>query len=174
VSAWSEWWRAIREDALFAYKSLARAPTYTATVVLTLALAIGGLTAVFSVLYAVVLRPLPFPKAHEIVATHSHFDKFALLRGPSSPNEFLDVQNKNHSFSKVAAMTGGTLNLTGHGEATRVQAIWVTAEFIRLLGLPPQLWRDFAPGEDREGAAPVVILSSAFHRRAFAGAADII
>ena len=62
-----ELWLAIREDARFAFKSLARVRTYTATVVLTLALAIGGVTAVFSVLYAVVLRPLPFPKAEELV-----------------------------------------------------------------------------------------------------------
>jgi putative ABC transport system permease protein len=174
VKSVSELWVALREDAHFAYKSLARVPTYTATVVLTLALAIGGLTAVFSVLYALVLRPLPFPRPNEIVVVHSHFSSFGSKANPVSPNEFLDIQNKNHSFSKVAAITGGTLNFTGRGEAVRVQAIWVTAEFIRLLGVPPEIGRDFAPGEDREGATPVVILSSAFHRRAFAGDSDIV
>jgi putative ABC transport system permease protein len=174
MKALAEGWLAIREDAHFAYKSLARVPTYTATVVLTLALAIGGLTAVFSVLYAVMLRPLPFPHAEEVIAVHTHYDGFGLPRNPHSPNEFLDVQNKNHSFSKVGAITGGTLNLTGHGEAVRVQAMWVSAEFIRLLGIPPQLGRDFAPGEDIAGAAPVVILSSSFHGRAFAADPDIV
>ena len=169
-----EWWLAIREDAHFASKSLARVPTYAATVVLTLALAIGGLTAVFSVLYAVLLRPLPFPHSEQIVAVHTHYDKFGLQHNPHSPREFLDVQDKNHSFSKVAALTGGTLNMTGRGEAVRVQAMWVSAEFIRLLGVPPMLGRDFAPGEDVEGAAPVVMLSSAFHRRAFASDPDIV
>ena len=174
MKALSEGWSALREDAQFAYKSLARVPTYTVTVVLTLALAIGGLTAVFSVLYAVVLRPLPFPKADEILAVHGHFDQFGMERNPVSPNEFLDIQNKNHSFSKVAAVTGGTLNLTGRGETVRINASWVSAEMIRLLGVPPALGRDFAPGEDREGAAPVVMLSAAFHRRAFAGASDVV
>ena len=165
----SELWIAVREDAHFAYKSLARVPTYTVTVVLTLALAIGGLTAVFSVLYAVVLRPPPFPRSSDIIAVHGHFDVFGMQRNPSSPNEFLDVQNKNHVFSKVAAYTSGSINMTGRGEATRVAAAFASVELIRLLGVPPALGRDFAPGEDQAGAAPVAILTSSFHRRAFGG-----
>jgi putative ABC transport system permease protein len=169
-----EWWLAVREDAHFAYKSLARVPTYTATVVLTLALAIGGLTSVFSVLYAVMLRPLPFPNANEILAVHTHYDKFGLPRNPSSPNEFLDIQNKNTSFSKVAAITSGSVNFTGRGEAVRVAAMWASADFFRLCGVAPALGRDFAPGEDLAGAAPVAMLSSSFHRRVFAGDPDVV
>jgi len=174
VKALAEVWLAIREDAHFAYKSLARVPTYTATVVFTLALAIGGLTAVFSVLYAVVLRPLPFPKSGDIVAVHGHFDVFGMNRNPSSPNEFLDIQNKNHSFSKVAAYTSGSINMTGRGDAVRVAAGFASVEFIRLLGVPPALGRDFAPGEDQAGSPPVTMLTSAFHRRAFNGAPDVV
>jgi putative ABC transport system permease protein len=174
MTALSELWLAIREDAHFAYKSLARVPTYTATVVLTLALAIGGVTAVFSVLYAVVLRPLPFPKSGDIIAVHGHFDVFGMNRNPSSPNEFLDIQKKNHAFSKVAAYTSASINMTGRGEAVRIAAAFASAELIRLLGVPPALGRDFAPGEDQPGAAPVAILSSSFHRRAFGGAADAV
>ena len=174
MKALAEVWLAIREDAHFAYKSLARVPTYTATVVFTLALAIGGLTAVFSVLYAVVLRPLPFPKSGDIVAVHGHFDVFGMNRNPSSPNEFLDIQNKNHSFSKVAAYTSGSINMTGRGDAVRVAAGFASVEFIRLLGVPPALGRDFAPGEDQAGSPPVTMLTSAFHRRAFNGAPDVV
>jgi putative ABC transport system permease protein len=174
VKSSSELWVALREDAHFAYKSLARVPSYTATVVLTLALAIGGLTAVFSVLYAVVLRPLPFPRSGDIVAVHGHFDVFGMLRNPCSPNEFLDIQSKNHAFSKVAAYTSASMNMTGRGEAARVAAAFASVELIRLLGVPPALGRDFAPGEDQSGAAPVAILTSSFHRRAFAGAADVV
>ena len=85
-------WIAIREDAEFACRSLARVPTYTATLILTLALAIGGVTAVFSVLYAVVLRPLPFPAAHELMMVHTHFERLGLSHLQSSPSEFLDIQ----------------------------------------------------------------------------------
>jgi len=170
----SEGWLAIREDALFAYKSLMRVPTYTATVVLTLALAIGGLTAVFSALYAVVLRAPPFPRPHEIVAIHETFVNAPIHTGPSSPNEFLDIKSKNTSFSLVAAYTSGSANLTGQGDAVRVATAWASADFIRLFGVPPALGRDFAPGEDDRDAPPVAILSSAFHRRAFAGAPDVI
>ncbi|MET0591366.1 MAG: ABC transporter permease, partial [Polyangiaceae bacterium] len=170
----AELWLAIREDASFAFKSLARVPTYTVTVVMTLALAIGGLTAVFSVLYAVVLRPLPFPEADRIFAVHTHFAAFAIERIGSSPNEFLDIQNKNHSFSRTAAITSGSVNLTGQGDAKRVAALWASAEMVRLLGVPPVLGRDFAPGEDQAGAAPVAMLTSSFHKRQFGGASDVI
>lgn len=170
----SELWLAVREDARFAVKSLARVKTYTMTVVLTLGLAIGGVTAVFSVLYAVVLRPLPFPAAHELVNVYGAFQAIGLNRVPSSPNEFLDICDKNHSFAKVAGYESGSLNLTGRSDAVRVASGFVTAEFFRVLGVTPSLGRDFAPGEDRLGAPDVVLLSSAFHRRVFGGAPDVI
>jgi putative ABC transport system permease protein len=174
VKVLSELWLAIREDAQFAYRSLARVPTYTATVVLTLALAIGGITAVFSVLYAVVLRPLPFPEAQQIVTVHTHYQRFGSQHLPSSPTEFLDILNRTQSFSKVAALTTGSVNLTRHGESLRVGGHRASAEFIRLFGVPPVLGRDFAPGEDAEGAPLVVLLSSRFHRRVFNGAVDAV
>jgi putative ABC transport system permease protein len=170
----SHLWLAIREDAEFACRSLARAPTYTTTLVLTLALAIGGITAVFSVLYAVVLRPLPFPDAHELVALHGHYDRDGLLRVASSPGELLDIQQQNQSFSKVAAWRAASVNLTGRGEAVHVAGARVSADFFRLFGLAPAVGRDFAPGEDNPGAAAVVMLSSSFHRRAFDGAREAI
>jgi len=174
MKALSELWLALREDAQFAYRSLVRVPTYTTTLVLTLALAIGGITAVFSVLYAVMLRPLPFPEAHEIFAVHTHYDNFATKRIASSANEFLDIQARNQSFSKVGAWATDSVNLIGRGESVRVPAARVSAELIRLLGLPPALGRDFAPGEDKAGAAPVAMLSSSFHRRVFGGSRDAI
>ncbi|HMJ51104.1 MAG TPA: ABC transporter permease [Polyangiaceae bacterium] len=170
----AELWLAIREDARFAVKSLARVKTYTATVILTLALAIGGVTAVFSVLYAVVLRPLPFPKPDELVNVYGAFKSVGLPKVPSSPNELLDIRDKSHSFSKVAGYASGNLNLTGRGDAVRIAAGYVTAEFFRVLGVPPALGRDFAPDEDVLGAADVVLISSAFHRRAFGGASDVV
>jgi len=174
MKALSELWLALREDAQFAYRSLVRVPTYTTTLVLTLALAIGGITAVFSVLYAVMLRPLPFPEAHEIFAVHTHYDNFATKRIASSANEFLDIEARNQSFSKVGAWATDSVNLIGRGESVRVPAARVSAELIRLLGLPPALGRDFAPGEDKAGAAPVAMLSASFHRRVFGGSRDAI
>jgi putative ABC transport system permease protein len=172
-------WLAIREDAEFACRSLARVPTYTATILLTLALAIGGVTAVFSVLYGVVLRPLPYPDAREIVMLHTHFNNLGLSYVQSSPAEFLDVQQQNHSFTKVAAIQTGSFNLTGvhlggQGEAVHVEGARVSADFFRLFGLAPSLGRDFAPGEDQPGAPAVVLLSARFHQRAFDGAADAV
>jgi putative ABC transport system permease protein len=194
MKAVSDLWLAIREDAEFAYRSLARVPTYTTTLVLTLALAIGGITAVFSVLYAVVLRPLPYPNAHELVMLHTHFDRLGLSALQSSPNEFLDVRQQNQSCSKVAAITTDSVNLTGLGrrgqnlrgqdlqgqnpqeqsEAVHIGGARVSADFFRLFGLAPALGRDFAPGEDQLGAPAVVLLSSSFHRRAFDGAPDAV
>ncbi len=175
-------WLAIRDDAQFALRSLARVPTYTTTLVLTLALAIGGITAVFSVLYAVVLRPLPFPDAHGLVAVHLQFNRFGRL--PLSPGEYLDIEQQSQSFSKLVAITSSSVNLTGRnltglnitggGEAVRLLAARVSPDFFRQLGLAPAMGRDFAPGEDQPRAPAVVMLSWSFHRRAFDGAADAI
>jgi putative ABC transport system permease protein len=174
MRALSALWLALREDAQFAYRSLARVPTYTTTLVLTLALAIGGITAVFSVLYGAVLRPLPFPDAHELVAIYEHYDNSGLSRGSCSPSEFRDIQQQNQSFSKVAAIDTASFNLTARSEAVHVGGARVSADFFRVFGLAPALGRDFAPGEDQAGAAAVVMLSSSFHRRAFDGAPDVI
>ncbi len=179
MKAISEIWLAVREDAQFAFRSLARVPTYTTTVIVTLALAIGGITAVFSVLYAVALRPLPFPDAHELVVLHASHDTLGRSRGPSSPSEFLDIQRQNQSFTKVAGLSYGAANVTGNqrrgqGEAIHVSGATVSIDFFRLLGLAPALGRDFAPGEDQPGAAAVVMLSASFHRRAFDGARGVI
>jgi predicted permease len=170
----SEWWVAVREDLRFAVKSLARVPTYTTTVVLTLAVAIGGVTAVFSVLYAVLLRPLPYPNSHELLAVHQTFRDGSHDRGPFSPGEFVDLKNKNHAFSFVVALAGGSMNMTGRGEAARVATGFATVDVFRLFGIAPALGRDFAPDDEQAGGAHVVILSSSFHRRAFAGAADVV
>lgn len=170
----SDVWLAIREDAEFACRSLARAPTYTTTLVLTLALAIGGITAVFSVLYAAVLRPLPYPDAHELVSIYEHYDNSALERGSCSPSEFRDLQQQSQSFSEVAAIDTASFNLTVRGEAAHVSGARVSADFFRVFGLPPALGRDFAPGEDQAGAGAVVMLSSSFHRRTFDGSPDVI
>jgi predicted permease len=179
MKALFELWLAIREDAEFACRSLARVPTYTTAIVLTLALAIGGCTAVFSVLYAVVLRPLPFPDARELVALHRYYERLGRNRGPSSPGEYLDIRQQNQSFSKMAALSWGHVNVSGlqrrgQGEGIYVTGATVSVEFFRLLGLAPALGRDFAPGEDQPGAAPVAILSASFHRRALGGAPDVI
>ena len=174
MSALSEGWVAVREDLRFAVKSLARVPTYTTTVVLTLAIAIGGVTAVFSVLYAVLLRPLPFPNSHELLAIHQSFRDGSHDRGPFSPGEFVDVKSKNHAFSFVVALAGGSMNMTGHGEAARVATGWATIDVFRLFGIAPALGRDFAPDDEHAGRARVAILSSSFHRRAFAGAGDVV
>lgn len=167
-------WLALREDAEFACRSLARVPTYTTTLVLTLALAIGGITAVFSVLYAAVLRPLPYPDAHELVSIYEHYDSSPLEYGSCSPSEFRDIQQQNQSFAHVAAINTASFNLTARGEATHVSGAQVSADFFRVFGLAPALGRAFAPGEDQAGAAPVAMLSSSFHRRAFDGAPDVI
>jgi putative ABC transport system permease protein len=179
VKALSELWLAIREDAEFACRSLSRVPTYTTTVILTLALAIGGITSVFSVLYAVVLRPLPFPRAEELVALHMFYDPLGRERGPSSPSEFLDLQRQNRSFSKLAATSYADVDVTGiggpgPGQAVHVSGACVSVDFFRLLGLAPALGRDFAPGDDQPGAPAVALVSASFHRRAFGGAADVI
>jgi len=154
VKALSDVWLALREDAEFACRSLARAPTYTTTLVLTLAPAIGGITAVFSVLYAAVLRPLPYPDAHELVSIYEHYDNSALEYGSCSPSEFRDIQQQARSFSQAAAINTASFNLTARGESTHVSGAQVSADFFRVFGLAPALGRGLAPGEDHARQCP--------------------
>jgi putative ABC transport system permease protein len=108
------------------------------------------------------------------VAVHETFRDGTTDRGPFSPGEFADVKSKSHAFSFVVALAGGSMNMTGHGEAARLAAGWATIDVFRLFGIAPALGRDFAPDDEQAGGAHVAILSSSFHRRAFAGAADVV
>jgi len=160
------------QDVRYALRSHRKAPTFAITVVATLALGIGASTAIFSMVYGIVLRPLPYPKADRIMFV-GETNRDGGLISVSWPN-FLDWRARNRSFEGLAASRPDTFVLTGERAAERVQGRHVTANFFRVLGVRPALGRDLADADDRAGDAPVVMLTHDFWRRTLEASPDVV
>ena len=140
---------------------------------LALALGIGANTALFSIINAVLLRPLPYPHPEQLVTLRESKPNFA-TGSVSFPN-FLDWRKDNRTFTSMAIMRGGrTVTLTGLGDAEQVNAMLLSSGFFEQLAVNPILGRTFTEDEERVGAAPTVMLASAFWKRKFAASPDVL
>jgi predicted permease len=154
------------QDLRFALRSLRRSPGFTAVAVLTLAVGIGAATAVFSVVDASMLRPLPFPAPDRLVHVRETTPEGADFT-VSAPN-YLRFRESNRSFQEMAAYRSAALNLTGAGDPVRLEAAAVTHTLFPLLGATPVLGRGFTADEDRPGGdTDVVVLSHALWETRF-------
>jgi putative ABC transport system permease protein len=158
-------------DLQYALRTLRNHRGFTAVAILTLALGIGANTAIFSVINAVLLRPLPFSNPDQLCIISEQLPSLPVL-GPSYQN-FQDFRDRAKSFSAMSTTRITTLTLTGVGEPERLPAQMTSALMFPLLGVSPGLGRSFAPEEDRAGGAQVAVLSYGFWRRRFAGSADV-
>jgi len=147
------------QDLKYALRTLRKNRGFTAVAVLTLALGIGANTAIFSVVYAVLLKPLPFRSPGQLVRVFEANDRAGIPAEGCSYAEFQEWQRQNHVFSAMAGATAHELTLTGRGEPTAVRVGDVTADFFTVLGVPPLAGRTFLPADDEPGAAPVVVIS---------------
>ncbi|HSE37572.1 MAG TPA: ABC transporter permease [Blastocatellia bacterium] len=161
-------WRDIR----YGGRLLARRPAFASIAVLTLALGIGANTAIFSVVYAVLLRPLPYVEADRLVWLNEKHDQIA-TRWVSYPN-FRDWGERNQSFDSLALIRGWQLTLTGSGEAQSVNARMVTADYFRVMRVSPLIGRTFNDELDKFGSPRVAVLSHAFWQSQFGGDPEII
>src|ERR1035437_1695814 len=149
-----------------------RSPGFTAVVVLILALGIGANTAIFSVVNAFLLRPLPFEKDEELVSLYeSNKDQpqFAV-----SGTKYLDWRGENKGFQEVGAFQAVEFNLTGSGDPVSITALSVTPSYLRLLGVRPRLGRLFAENEDQTGKDQLVLLGVQLWRSRFGGRTDVL
>jgi putative ABC transport system permease protein len=154
-------------DIRFAFRQLVNNPAFSAIAILTLALGIGANTAIFSIVNAVLLRPLPYPDA----------DRIMVLNESSGPGQdysvalpdYFDWQKDNTVFEHLAATHKESRNLSGIAgrDPERVSCAAVTRNFFNIIGLPPQIGRTFSEEEDKVGAPPVVIISDRLWQRAF-------
>jgi putative ABC transport system permease protein len=161
------------QDLRFAVRSLSRAPGFTVVAVFTLALGIGGISAIFSAVNAVLLRPLPFPDADRLAFIWGHTE--ATPQTAVSWPEFVDWREQNRSFDTLAVWRPQSVNLTGSGEPERLVGAFVSASLFDMLGARPQLGRAFAPDETEVGTArPVVVLSDAVWHRRFGADAGVL
>jgi len=154
-------------DFRYAIRMLAKSPAFTFVAVLTLALAIGANTAIFSVVNAVLLRPLPYPQSEQLVRVFG--TQPTLPEAPSSPANFLEWRTENQVFERIATWNGQGFNLTGSDKPERVIGARVSGDLFQLLRVQPMLGRDFTAEEDRDGADRVVILSYDFWQHRFGG-----
>ncbi len=154
-------------DLRFALRQLRKSPGFTFVAILTLSLGIGANTAIFSVINAVLLRPLPYPAAGRIMTLNERDSKgneFAI-----SLPDYLDWKRDNTVFENLALYRTYSLNLSGiSGRAAEpVSSALVTANFFKVTGMNPELGRTFAAEEDRKGAPPLVVISDQLWTRAF-------
>jgi predicted permease len=162
----------LARDLRYAARTLAKSPGFAAVVVLTLALGIGANSAIFSVIDAVLLKPLPYPQQDRIVRlffSSNNYPKF-----PLNPFDFRDLRTRNHSFDALAAFTRHDVQLSGSGEPVRLSAFGLTAGYFRVLGIRPAMGREFNDKDELPGGGRVVILSDRAWRTKFAAAPDII
>jgi putative ABC transport system permease protein len=147
------------KDIRYGIRSLLKTPAFTAIAIVTLALGIGANTAMFSVINAVLLRPLPYNQPDRLVTIWEESPQRGLYEMPISLANMRDWIDQNHTFDQISAYTFTNLNLTGAGEPARLSAVRTSANLFPLVGATPLLGRVFLPEEDREGANRVVILS---------------
>ena len=158
-----------RQDLKYAWRGLSHSPGFSALAVVTLALGLGATTAIFSVVYGVLLQPLPFPQPDRLMAVWEVVldGRHARLADPN----FDDFRDRNHSFSGMAKYASVVESVTGLGEPERARAAIVSRDFFTVLGVPPAAGRGLTAEDARVGAQPVAIVSHRFWQNHFAAGA---
>lgn len=161
-------------DLSYGFRRLIRSPGFTAVAVLSLALGIGANTAIFTIVNAVLLRPLPYTDADKLVRIGGANLSKGRMMSSFSPQDFYDWQAGNNVFESLSACDKWSLNLTDAGEPERLDALAVSANFFQVLRAEAALGRTFLSAEDQLSATPVAILSHALWQRRFNSDPNIV
>lgn len=165
---------ALLKDIRYGVRSLAKYPGFTAIAVITLALGIGANTAIFSLLSAVLLRPLPFSEPQQLVQVYEDGSAIGIARGDVAAGNYANWKTEQTVFTDMAALGLRTFSLGGDGEPERILAQAVTHSFFPLLGIQPVAGRAFSADEDTPGGARVAVLSHGLWQRRYAGQTSIV
>jgi putative ABC transport system permease protein len=157
------------QDLRFGFRQLIGKPGFAAIATLSLALGIGANTAIFSLVDAVLLRPLPFQDPDRLVMVWEDAAKIGFPRNTPAPANYADWKAQNRVFEDMAAINWRSFNLTDEGEPEKVEAQAVTANFFPLLGVKPELGRVFTGEEDQPGRNNVAVISYGLWQRRFGG-----
>jgi putative ABC transport system permease protein len=161
------------QDLRFAARMLWKNPAFTVVAVIALALGVGANTAIFSVVNAVLLKPLAYANPGELVLINHNYRKIDLKASVSAPG-YAHYRDNAKSFSDVSAFTAWNVNLTGEGEPERLEGMTVTANLFPMLGAHAAQGRTFSAEESQPGNNKVVVLSDAFWRRRFGGLSGVV
>jgi putative ABC transport system permease protein len=165
------WLRSVLGDCRYGFRQLRKNPGATAVMAFTLALGIGATTAIFSVVYGVLLRPLPYTEASRIMAVFevSSEGRWAHLADPN----FDDFRDQNRSFQAIAKYNSGVVSVSGATQPTRTTVASVSPSFLKVFGVQPILGRDFDSGDARKGAGPTVLVSNGYWRQQLGSLRDL-
>ena len=165
----------VAQDIRYGLRQLRRNPAFTFTAVITLGLGIGATTAIFSAVYALLIRPLPYPDSDRLMEILDGNPKKGWLSGPLISPDFVAAQSSLRSFESVAGFAdSGDMNLTGRGDPLRVKVVGITANFLPELHVIPEKGRAFLSSEDQMGGPAVVLLSHRLWQGKFGGDAGVI
>ena len=170
----SPWLETFLQDARYAFRMLRKNPGFTAVAILTLALGIGANTAIFSVVYAVLLKPLPYAHPEQLVtAFQANLQQGVPETGVSYPN-FEAWRAQNHVFTELASIQAHQLTLTGRGTPSVVDTSVITPEYFALLEVKPLAGRIFSSEDGKKGAPPVVVINENLWRGALGADPTIV
>jgi predicted permease len=162
----------LAQNFKYALRRLKNNPGFTIVAVLTLALGIGANSAMFSIVNAVLLRPLPYRDPQRLVLLSEHWPQFP--RFSLSYLNYRDWRDQSHSFEAVAAVRNNVMTMTGISEAERLPTQNVTANLIDMLGVKPELGRAFSEAEDKPGGPPVALISHGLWQRHFSSSPAVL
>src|SRR5262249_43677611 len=160
------WW-----NLRYGFRTLVKAPNFTLIAVLTLGLGIGATTAIFSVVYATLFEPMPYPKPDQLMMVWS---KYTEGRGSVSVGDYLEWKRRSKSFQYLEAWNGGPFNVATSERPEQIEGSALTPDFNRMIGTPMFLGRDFLPEEGESGKEHVVILSHRLWNERFGANREII
>src|SRR5436190_13063363 len=150
---------AIRQDLRYAGRTFRRSPGFVALAILTIAIGVGANAAIFTIVNAVLLRPLPFPDPDRLVLVSQTDRRTKVSAHDAAPANFLDWRARNHSFAGMTAMRDAAFTLAAGDLPERVGGAIVSASFFDVLGVTPAIGRGFQPADEQPGAPRVVVLS---------------
>jgi predicted permease len=155
------------QDLRYAFRMLRKNVVLTLVILASLAIGIGANSAIFSVVDALLLRPLPYPHPDRLAAVWLHSPGIGILRDWPSPGQYIDIQNQNHSFDQMAIAQSRTFTLTGREQPERVDVLSTQSNLLTMFGAKPMLGRTLLPEEDTPGRPAVAILSYGVWQRLF-------
>lgn len=162
------------QDLWYAARALRKNLLLTLVIIASLAIGIGANSAIFSVVDALLLRPLPYPHPDRLAAVWLHSPALAILRDWPSPGEYIDLQNENHSFEQMALAQSRIFVLTGRDQPERIFGVRTQSSLLEMLGAKPLLGRLLLPEDDKPGKTDVAILSDRIWKRLFNGDPEIL
>jgi predicted permease len=161
-------------DVRYGLRALARTPSFAAPAVLTLAIGIGATTAIFTVVNAILIKPLPFPESDRLIALAHQAPGVNQYDLAASPAIYFTYRENNQTFESVALWYANTASITGAGDPEEVQRLRSTHELLPLLRVKPLLGRTFSEADDQPGSPGTVILTYGYWQRRFGGAAAVV